>query len=98
MRFLAPLLRRVLAVVVAGALLCGFVFAEVFAPAAPLDGALVATFAAALLAELGLVAAALARASGPLRRAAAAGWELPAADATRAAYTAHRLPAIAAAV
>jgi methyl-accepting chemotaxis protein len=96
MRFLAPLLRNVLAVVVAGALLSGFVLAEVLAPGPELRLALT-TLSIAVVAQLALVAAVLAWAARPLRRAAAARWDLPAAEAVLAAEAGHRLPAVAAA-
>ncbi|HET8539677.1 MAG TPA: HAMP domain-containing methyl-accepting chemotaxis protein [Anaeromyxobacter sp.] len=97
MRFLAPLLRNVLAVVVAGALLCGFVLAEVFAPARELRRALAAAVALGLAGQLAAVAAVVVRATRPLRRAAAAGWEVGGEAALRAADAAHRLPAVVAA-
>ena len=97
MRFLAPLLRNVLAVVTAGALLSAYVLAEVFAPAPELRPALAGALSVAWAAQLALVGAVLTWAARPLRRAAAAGWQVPAREATRAAQAAHRLPAVAAA-
>ena len=98
MRFLAPLLRNVLAVVVAGALLSGYLLSDVFEPAPELRRALAIAASVALVGQLALVATLIARAARPLRRAAAAGWEVSAEEATRAAAAAHRLPAVAAAV
>jgi methyl-accepting chemotaxis protein len=97
LRFLATLLRNVLAAVVAGALLSGYVLVDVFAPAPEARDALAAALSIALAAQLALGALVVVRAARPLRRAAAAGWEVPAAEATRAAAAGHRLPAVAAA-
>jgi methyl-accepting chemotaxis protein len=98
MRFLGPVIRNVLAAVVAGALVTAYVHALAFASFAPLRGPIGVVLAAGLAAQLAIVAAALARAARPLGRAAAAGWSLPPEEAARATAAGHRLPSVAAAV
>jgi methyl-accepting chemotaxis protein len=96
MRFLAPLLRNVLAVVVGGTVLSGYVLAEAFGAGLGAPGALL-WLAVAAVAQAAAVAAALGQAALPLRRAAAEGWDVPEDAAARAAEAGHRLPAVAAA-
>src|SRR5512138_1101324 len=96
MRFLAPLLGNVLAVVALGALLTGYLLDEVLTPDGGLARALAQTIAIAVAAQVALVVALLARAARPLRLAAARGWQVPEDEAARAAEAAHWLPATAA--
>ncbi|HEX9050980.1 MAG TPA: hypothetical protein VF841_10645, partial [Anaeromyxobacter sp.] len=65
MRFLAPLLRSVLAVVVGGALLTGYVVGEALAAAPGLRRALASALGLACGAQLAIVAAVLVRAARP---------------------------------
>jgi len=98
MRFFGTLLRNVLAVLTAGSLVAWYVYQSAFPIDPAIQQSLRTAFLAGIVAQLAFVAAAVARASAPLRLAAAAGWNLGAAETAAAAESGHRLPARTAAI
>jgi methyl-accepting chemotaxis protein len=98
MRFLGRLLRNVLGVLAAGSLIAWWVYGSAFPIGPAMQDALRTAFLAGIAAQLAVAGAALARVSGPLRRAAAAGWNVAAEESAVAVECGHRLPALAATI
>jgi methyl-accepting chemotaxis protein len=97
MRFLAPFLRNVLAILALGSLVAWYVFATAFPATPAIREALRTAFLAGIAAQLAIAAAVLARASAPLRRASGGG-SLAADECAAAVRACHRLPVYASTV
>jgi methyl-accepting chemotaxis protein len=97
MRFFGRLLRNVFPVLAGGSLVAWYVYRIAFPMGPGVQEALDAAYAVGVVVQLGAVAAALARISAPLRRAAAERWSVSSEESAAALEAGHRLPARAAA-
>jgi methyl-accepting chemotaxis protein len=98
MRFLATLLRNVLASLMAGSLVAWYVYASAFAVGRAVQDALRGAFLAGIAAQLALAALAIAWIAAPLHRAAEAGWSVGEDENAAAARAGYLLPIRAAGV